>query len=62
LHFRIFSRSEKDGFIVKTGDSGMQLKAISYWFCSETGISISNENKPDFKFVIAEPLDGNTGT
>ncbi len=49
---------------MKTGNSGMNLKAINYWFCAESGIYLENEakNNNDFKFIIAEPLDENTGT
>ncbi len=58
---KFLDRSEQDGFIVKTGNSGMQLKAVNYWFCAETGIFINNDKASDFKFVIAEPIDDNTG-
>ncbi len=40
----------------------MQLKAINYWFCAETGVFLNNEKTCDFKFIIAEPLDENTGS
>jgi 4-hydroxyphenylpyruvate dioxygenase len=40
---------------VQTGESGMDLKAIKYWMCAETGVE-SNINS-DFKFVIAEPFN-----
>ena len=69
-HFRI-NREETDGLIVKTGDSGMNLKAIRYWLCAETGVQFKPEidaknskaslYNNDFKFVISEPLDNHTG-
>lgn len=41
----------------------MKLTAINYWFCAESGIYLdNNESKNDFKFIIAEPLNTNTGT
>jgi 4-hydroxyphenylpyruvate dioxygenase-like putative hemolysin len=64
-HFRI-NREESDGLIVKTGDSGMNLKAIRYWLCAETGVQFKPEARTDrmynndFKFVISEPLDEET--
>ena len=37
--------------------------ALNYWFCAESGVCLENlDNKNDFKFIIAEPLDENTGT
>ena len=40
----------------------MKLKAINYWFCSESGVYLENtENQNDFKFIIAEPIDANEG-
>jgi hypothetical protein len=49
---------EPNGMIVKTGDSGMNLKVINYWLCAETGVEFSNTKTLDdsFKFVISEPL------
>lgn len=47
---------EDDGLIVRTGKSGMNIKAIKYWLCAETGVEF-NSNNNDFKFVISEPLD-----
>ena len=66
-HFRI-NREENDGLIVQTGDSGMNLKAIRYWLCAETGVEFGKESTSsssssnslyanDFKFVISEPLE-----
>jgi hypothetical protein len=64
-HFRI-NREERDGLIVRTGDSGMNLKAIRYWLCAETGVEFKPHVQAagsdrlynnDFKFVISEPLD-----
>jgi 4-hydroxyphenylpyruvate dioxygenase-like protein len=57
------NHNENEDFIVRTGNSGMKLKAINYWFCAETGLVFedSNDKNLDFKFVIAEPLDNNAG-
>lgn len=55
--FRI-NREELNGLMVRTGDSGMNLKAIQYWLCAETGVEL-NSNENDFKFVISEPIDEN---
>jgi hypothetical protein len=38
----------------------MKLNAINYWFCSESGVYLKN-NENDFKFIIAEPIDENEG-
>lgn len=47
-----------DGMIVKTGDSGMNLKVINYWLCAETGVEFNQTKAVDdsFKFVISEPI------
>lgn len=57
------NHNENEDFIVRTGNSGMKLKAINYWFCAETGLVFedSKDKNLDFKFVIAEPLDNNAG-
>jgi 4-hydroxyphenylpyruvate dioxygenase len=58
-HFRI-NREEHDGLIVKTGESGMNIKAINYWLCAETGVKLDKQKlRNDFKFVISEPLGHN---
>ena len=48
-----------EGLVIKTGNSGMNLKCINYWLCAETGVEF-NETKSDFKFVISEPLEDNS--
>lgn len=53
--FRI-NREELNGLMVRTGESGMNLKAIQYWLCAETGVEL-NSTDNDFKFVISEPID-----
>lgn len=53
--FRI-NREELNGLMVRTGESGMNLKAIQYWLCAETGVEL-NSTENDFKFVISEPID-----
>lgn len=59
-HFKI-DRDDHDGLIVKTGKSGMNIKAIKYWLCAETGVEFeASSQQNDFKFVISEPLE-NTG-
>jgi 4-hydroxyphenylpyruvate dioxygenase len=51
------NREEHDGLIVKTGESGMNIKAINYWLCAETGVKLNKQKLGnDFKFVISEPL------
>jgi hypothetical protein len=56
-YFKV-NREENNGLIVRTGDSGMNLKAIRYWLCAETGVEFKNhEESTDFKFVISEPLE-----
>ena len=48
---------DKDGLLVKTGDSGMNLKVINHWLCAETGVEMGDkELKEGFKFVISEPF------
>ena len=56
--FRVEKESQ-DGLIVKTGNSGMNLKVINYWLCAETGVHFEadKKNENDFKFVISEPLE-----
>ena len=51
------------GLDVRTGSSGMNIKAIKYWLCAETGVQFESKSSlPEsevnsFKFVISEPLD-----
>lgn len=53
--FRV-SRETDEGLVVKTGDSGMNLKAVRYWMCAESGVHFDHKQN-DFKFVISEPLE-----
>ena len=59
-------KKDDDGLIVKTGESGMNLKVINYWLCGETGLEYDCIEKThvnntvldsSFKFVISEPLE-----
>lgn len=57
--FKIEKDESNSGLIVKTGQSGMNLKVINYWMCAESGVEFeANMAKIDesFKFVISEPL------
>ncbi|CAF0730105.1 unnamed protein product [Brachionus calyciflorus] len=55
------NREDLDGLMVQTGESGMNLKAIQYWLCAETGVEL-NSTENDFKFVISEPIDDEIST
>ena len=50
-------KEENEGLMVKTGESGMNLKCINYWMCAETGVEFDAKSSNDFKFVISEPLE-----
>ncbi len=57
--FAIGREESNNGLIVKTGQSGMNLKVINYWLCAETGVEFEAKNglmDKSFKFVISEPL------
>ena len=64
-YFRINRENANNGGLnVRTGSSGMNIKAIKYWLCAETGVEFetgsSNLTQPEsksFKFIISEPLD-----
>lgn len=57
MHYFRINREEHDGLIVRTGESGMNIKAINYWLCAETGVKLNKQKLGnDFKFVISEPL------
>ncbi len=57
--FGIGREESNNGLIVRTGQSGMNLKVINYWLCAETGVEFKAKNESideSFKFVISEPL------
>lgn len=63
-HFRINRENDENGGLnVRTGSSGMNIKAIKYWLCAETGVEFDKSNatpspeSKSFKFVISEPLE-----
>ena len=61
--FLFFCRDESDseGFLVEGQNVGLRMKAMEYWRCSETGISMPADDTgqhPKTKFVIAEALPG----
>jgi 4-hydroxyphenylpyruvate dioxygenase-like protein len=66
-HFRINRENDENGGLnVRTGSSGMNIKAIKYWLCAETGVEFDKSHKTNsleplesksFKFVISEPLE-----
>lgn len=58
--FNIEGENSENGLIVKTGQSGMNLKVINYWLCAENGVEFKTKNATvddSFKFVISEPLE-----
>ncbi|XP_022094318.1 4-hydroxyphenylpyruvate dioxygenase-like protein isoform X2 [Acanthaster planci] len=57
--------SESEGFIVRGKNVGLRLKAMEYWHCAETGLTLPAKQEkedaswprpPIAKFVIAEAL------
>jgi hypothetical protein len=64
-YFRINGENDENGGLnVRTGSSGMNIKAIKYWLCAETGVEFDkphatpSSESNSFKFVISEPLEG----
>jgi len=58
--FKIDADESENGLIVKTGQSGMNLKVINYWLCAEKGVEFNSNGTTiddSFKFVISEPLE-----
>ncbi|XP_071827750.1 4-hydroxyphenylpyruvate dioxygenase-like protein isoform X2 [Apostichopus japonicus] len=52
---------EEQGMVVKETSSGLRLKALEYWRCSEQGLSLteSSQTDPDKPaFVFAEAISG----
>lgn len=61
--FSFFRRNddEEQGMVVKETSSGLRLKALEYWRCSEQGLSLteSSHTDPDKPaFVFAEAISG----
>ncbi|XP_038046247.1 4-hydroxyphenylpyruvate dioxygenase-like protein [Patiria miniata] len=60
--------SESEGFVVQGKNVGLRMKAMEYWHCAETGLTLpagqekgedaSKPRPPKAKFVIAEALPG----
>ena len=63
-YFRINGENDENGGLnVRTGRSGMNIKAIKYQLCAETGVQFDKSHAQpsselnSFKFVISEPLE-----
>lgn len=53
------NKEENAGLIVRTGKSGMNIRAMKYWLCAETGVELKQpiNDHQNFKLVISEPLE-----
>jgi 4-hydroxyphenylpyruvate dioxygenase len=53
------NKEENSGLIVRTGKSGMNIRAMKYWLCAETGVESKEpiNDHQNFKLVISEPLE-----
>jgi hypothetical protein len=54
-------KSQDEGLVVRTGPSGMNIRAMKYWLCAETGVECGDD-RDNFKLVIAEPLEAEEAT